>query len=82
MKKVKKCRIFGCPNTSDKGAFTKNLCSPCYDYIHSGKGHTNQAYMNDEKLRNMKKEKENLLIFLDKIKEVINKKMIRIWRNL
>jgi len=44
--RVKKCIVLNCVNRSDQGIFVGDLCSPCYEFITSGKGRNSQVYRN------------------------------------
>ena len=43
------CIVHNCENTDDPetgGEFVGNICSPCHEYITTGKGDCSQAYRN------------------------------------
>ena len=50
----KKCIVMNCANHSDEGEFVGDLCSPCHEFVTSGRGVHSQAYRNElvkERLR-------------------------------
>lgn len=46
----KKCIVMNCANHSDEGEFVGDLCSPCHEFVTSGRGVHSQAYRNSRQI--------------------------------
>jgi len=51
----KKCIIHGCENYDDQGAFMKDMCLPCYEYLAFNKGNHSQAQRNEEQIYKLRR---------------------------
>jgi len=47
--KPEECIVKGCENRSDQGKFIGDLCSPCHEFVTTGKGKFPQSFKIDGK---------------------------------